>query len=619
MNHQFADAFWVESLPLWPQRALSACHMRKLWSAVVLSQVLTNLSDFVLQSTRRKAESSRMDQDDLARAVAENGLELDEHTATDGNCGLDALLRNLERLNIQTAAAIKVMQVLVRQGRERAWQVIRLMLVLWICRNRNVEMLPSLTLANLIAMETSRGFDEYVATMKQPREWVDTPMLLAMTAVFEVQLVVFVGPGEPQLVAAPSITAIGRSSEVPVCLFANRNNVHFYACRPTPKVELHAADDTRADCLQLALSSATPTASSDLPDDDVEPSEAQWTLGARVEFLDVKTDENLLAFSEGMASWDAFGPPDVKFAQTVRMLEKSSQDDVVGSCLETLQWRHALKRLQVESLDGGVANLDRKCRLRKLCIIRRAADKMHEYRKSQKLLGKLAIDKIVANVAKPCQKAGKQHQCLEHFRKLPSAVLRWRKVWYALPKVDRLVRLASAFSKQLTGIDGSRMSYKFVGFPVCRDAFITLTGVHADTLQHARSVATGTRPLERLKDPALGTVYCSARSWLLAYAEKHADTSPIRDSLFLPAGRKQFYWAAYYRDRVAQGVPTQDIASLSYFLQMWRQELPWIELRAPSGPFTHCGLCDFMKLAIANAKVNGNKVGKLSFTPVLHF
>ena len=32
---------------------------------------------------------------------------------------------------------------------------------------------------------------------------------------------------------------------------------------------------------------------------------------------------------------------------------------------------------------------------------------------------------------------------------------------------------------------------------------------------------------------------------------------------------------------------------------MWRREFPWIELRAPSGPFTHCGLCDYLKMVIA--------------------
>ncbi len=43
------------------------------------------------------------------------------------------------------------------------------------------------------------------------------------------------------------------------------------------------------------------------------------------------------------------------------------------------------------------------------------------------------------------------------------------------------------------------------------------------------------------------------------------------------------------------------MASLSLFLQVWREELPWVEIRASSGPFTHCGLCDYLKMLIASA------------------
>ena len=35
--------------------------------------------------------------------------------------------------------------------------------------------------------------------------------------------------------------------------------------------------------------------------------------------------------------------------------------------------------------------------------------------------------------------------CLDHFRDAPLTVLRWRKMWYALPKVDREWRLQKFF------------------------------------------------------------------------------------------------------------------------------------------------------------------------------
>ena len=99
----------------------------------------------------------------------------------------------------------------------------------------------------------------------------------------------------------------------------------------------------------------------------------------------------------------------------------------------------------------------------------------------------------------------------------------------------------------------------------------------------------------------------TARAWLLSYAQIYGDTSPLCDSLFLPAGRKQYFYAVYYRDRVVREVPRELIVSLPYFLKMWRTELPWVQLRSATGPFTHCGLCDFMKMMIGSTQDPGMK------------
>ena len=67
---------------------------------------------------------------------------------------------------------------------------------------------------------------------------------------------------------------------------------------------------------------------------------------------------------------------------------------------------------------------------------------------------------------------------------------------------------------------GFHMQYRLFGSPVCRDAFIALTGIHAATLQEARGTATGDRPPPL--PPGLGIwvmrrplAYISARAWLL--------------------------------------------------------------------------------------------------------
>jgi hypothetical protein len=40
-----------------------------------------------------------------------------------------------------------------------------------------------------------------------------------------------------------------------------------------------------------------------------------------------------------------------------------------------------------------------------------------------------------------------------------------------------------------------------------------------------------------------------ARSWLESYAEAHGEKSPMTGLVFLPAGRRAFYHAAYVYDR----------------------------------------------------------------------
>jgi len=56
-----------------------------------------------------------------------------------------------------------------------------------------------------------------------------------------------------------------------------------------------------------------------------------------------------------------------------------------------------------------------------------------------------------------------------------------------------------------------------------------------------------------------------------------------------------------YADRVVKQTAPEHVASETYFLKVWRQELPGLVLRSASGPFTHCGLCDYMRMLITEA------------------
>ena len=42
-------------------------------------------------------------------------------------------------------------------------------------------------------------------------------------------------------------------------------------------------------------------------------------------------------------------------------------------------------------------------------------------------------------------------------------------------------------------------------------------------------------------------------------------------------------------------------------MRAWRNELPFIVLRPPCGAFSHCGLCDFLKMMVETAQDAGLK------------
>ena len=80
-------------------------------------------------------------------------------------------------------------------------------------------------------------------------------------------------------------------------------------------------------------------------------------------------------------------------------------------------------------------------------------------------------------------------------------VYNWRVLWCSLPKVQRKEHVLQMFVKSLCahrasgGSDESwQMRYTFLGQNVCRDAFLSLSGLGISTLQTAR-VAALAQPL----------------------------------------------------------------------------------------------------------------------------
>ena len=161
-----------------------------------------------------------------------NGLMLDRETATDGDCGLDALLRNIQRLSRLNKHAQDVLSVLQCKGRKAALTALRLKLLIWLRDHRNEEILPAVSIEDWVAMEPGMdSFAQYMTAMRQAGCWIDTPMLHAASALLGIQVVCLVGSSDPQLIVAPSVVA---STEVETAIIANVGNYHFYALYPSP-------------------------------------------------------------------------------------------------------------------------------------------------------------------------------------------------------------------------------------------------------------------------------------------------------------------------------------------------------------------------------------------------
>lgn len=229
-----------------------------------------------------------------------------------------------------------------------------------------------------------------------------------------------------------------------------------------------------------------------------------------------------------------------------------------------------------------------------------------QFEKSKRIHKKLSPDHVDKSLSGSCCT---KRSCLQVFKAQPLAVLRWRQLFFALPKADRVARLVQMFrtGQQKAIADhsgdssGFQMQFRFFGLRVCREAFIALTAIFADQLQAARTHAlssTTTAPTQFPTVRKRPLAYVDARAWLLDYAKNKADTSPLNDKLYLPCGRKYCYYAMYLQSREKAGVAQAFVASLTVFLQAWRVELPWVVIRPDSGAFTRCGLCDFLKAFI---------------------
>ena len=238
--------------------------------------------------------------------------------------------------------------------------------------------------------------------------------------------------------------------------------------------------------------------------------------------------------------------------------------DGTAGLFQVLRWRQVLKSLQLERMDAQIENV-RPNAYQAAQVFYAKHQKSPEgmwkiFKKSGKLSTKIDKSGIAKCLMSNCH--GTNHHCMQLFRSVPDAVLRWRwdpwlgpppgpagggqgagdgplggslaghgthgrKYFWALPKHDRERQLTqmfrSEYQQQLHVHHGDteafKMKYRFCGFDVCRDAFMKLTGT-SSSFMFAHTILPPLRAF-----PAF--VYCQEPQEPL---EPHNDPTPPQDS-----------------------------------------------------------------------------------------
>ena len=477
-----------------------------------------------------------------------NGLLPDEKTDRQGNCGLDAFARSFMaqtgngQANVGPSASARNRRELRKNANKLA--LLRRVGVAWLEANSLETIWPGMTVAKLCCTVSNRSsFQEYLATMRQDREWVDTAFLHALGRAYGVNVMIIQAHVEEALVGADLTEVPGHATPimVPVALV---NDHHFWglipcqediAVGPVDKGE-HASLQARLGkglCPNPSGKGLCPSPSDhdrdaalgpigkgtrprpdgdDLEDgglDDGEPPEAAFPpaeVHSRAEAVEAE-----LEMCQALSTWQPWSAPSMALLQAMAKTQRvrgaaHAAADIVTTCERRAE---AITELAYE--EAHSEQMPEAFRYQRLARIRLQGcpdwkrvrgDKSRTHRYMTVCSGIRSVEALsIAINDGDCSRHGRAHgpgneHCQGMAGLTATMVYNWRVLWWSLPQIPRKEHLLHMFVNSLRAHRASggaderwRMQYTFLGQNVCRDAFLLLTGLGASTLQAARDQA----------------------------------------------------------------------------------------------------------------------------------
>lgn len=522
----------------------------------------------------------------LVRQLAINNLQVDNATMTDGNCGVDAFLRGLldQHSRSPLPANNAAIRALLRCKADSRIAKARADAVSWLRQHSGSVFWEGMSLKALCHSLSGISFTEYLAKMEGTGEWIDTCMLHALGCCYNVDVCVFQPNMDPALVGSSLndgnciVTHI-----VPVALV---NDLHFWGVleldetiQPVEKGDVLPQYVQGNTCRSAKRARTSVHLSGDDADDGDHPLQHLHEPADSEQSLHEPTCQDKidaeLTLCHTLARWDPWAAVTEELVQAVQRVAANMGSD--DKTLAIVARTHAIQAIAYEEAHAQtMPDALKYQRAVRYCLQspKQLAQKARVSRGQavQAFLEASAtttssledVSKILDSV---CARGEQVHQCFQPFE--PQVILNWRVLWNSLPKVQRKEHLLGMFAADLDrhlaaghSKDTWTMNFVFMGFRVCRDAFLRLTGLGVSQLQEARQGAVeGKRSwlsgcemglYQSIRNTSKAKAYLSARQWLEHYAVTHAERSPMKFGAYLPGARKLFYWHHYHEDKRLQ-------------------------------------------------------------------